>query len=82
MISVFVLIPEGCVMREEIAPTVRVVTHNDIDDLRLSGRERRLIDNFREMKESARDMLVDLSDQYRRTLPAKRVELRLLRPGD
>ena len=69
-------------MREEIAPTGVATLRSYDDELQLSSRERRLLTNFRQMKESAREMLVDLSDQYRRTLPEKRAELRLLRPGE
>ncbi len=47
----------------------------------LSGSEQRLIANYRHMKDSAQEMLLDLSAQYRRTLPATPVRLRLLRAG-
>jgi hypothetical protein len=65
-------------MHDEVAPKLVVASKNDNDEFQLSSRERVLIRNFRAMKGSARDMLVDLSEQYKRTLPAEPVKLRLL----
>lgn len=65
-------------MSDEVAPKLVVTPKNDNDEFQLSSREQVLIRNFRAMKGSARDMLVDLSEQYRRTLPAAPTKLRLL----
>jgi hypothetical protein len=46
--------------------------------LQLTDEERQLINNFRAMKSCAKEMLVDLSSEYRRTLPAVRVHLTLV----
>jgi hypothetical protein len=40
------------------------------DDLQLTAEERRLILNYRAMKACAQEMLVDISGQYKRTMPA------------
>jgi hypothetical protein len=37
----------------------------------LTSDERKLIENYRRLRRSAQNMLVDLSDQYTRTLPAE-----------
>lgn len=67
-------------MREEMAFGTAVADEHD-EELELSDSERRLIDNVRMMKESAQEMLLDLSEQYRRTLPMRRVELRVVGPS-
>lgn len=69
-------------MRDETVPKKVVAADEEVDSMQLSGPERRLITNFRATKDSAREMLIDLSEHYRRTLPAKRIELRLLQPGE
>jgi hypothetical protein len=57
-------------MSDEKMPQPVATTDNDMDGLQLSGRERRLISNYRAMKASAQEMLFALSEQYRCTLPA------------
>lgn len=64
------------------SPLRRVENKTGGDDFQLTSSERRLIQNFRAMKGTARDMMLDLSEQYRRTLPAVPVSLRLLRTGE
>lgn len=66
-------------MVDETAPSLAVAIKYHNPEFQLTNKELRLIRNFRAMKESAKDMLVDLSEQYRRTLPAEPVRLRLLR---
>lgn len=68
-------------MQEDIVRKVPLAVICEYGDLQLTAKERHLIMNFRAMKVSAKDMLLDLSDQYKRTLPAAPVELRLLRSG-
>jgi hypothetical protein len=51
---------------------------NGNDDLHLTDEERRLILNFRAVEACAQEMLVDLSGQYKRTLPAAPVCLRVV----
>lgn len=69
-------------MVDETVPSLAVVTRHQSSDFQLTSKEMRLIRNFRSLKESAKDMLVDLSDQYCRTLPAEPVRLKLLRSGE
>lgn len=66
-------------MPDETMPNMVLVAENDNDDFQLTPRERRLISNFRATKWSAQEMLVDLSEQYMRTLPAVPVKLALVR---
>jgi hypothetical protein len=65
-------------MLDDATPTLGLVRITDTEDFHLTGREQHLIENFRAMKSTAQDMLFDLSWQYRRTLPAVPVQLRLL----
>lgn len=65
-------------MLDEIAPKVVVVSKSDNDEFQLTVRERALLQNFRAMRESAKVMIVDLSEQYRRTLPAAATKLLLV----
>jgi hypothetical protein len=67
-------------MLDKTTPQMRIAASVE-DEFHLDAREQRLIRNFRAAKESAKEMLVDLSDQYKRTLPAARVKLQLLRPA-
>lgn len=64
-------------MIDETVPNLAVVASNN-DEHQLTAREQRLIRNFRAVKGGAQEMLLDLSDQYKRTLPAERVKLELL----
>jgi hypothetical protein len=48
-----------------------------IDGQGLTSQERQLIANFRATKTSARQFLVDMSAEYKRTLPAEPVRLTL-----
>jgi hypothetical protein len=68
-------------MVDEIA-SPRVVVDNQSVDIVLTSRERRLISNFRAVEAAGQDMLLDLSAQYVRTLPATTVKLSLLRPAE
>lgn len=68
-------------MSDKKMPTMSIAVVS-ADEFQLNARERRLIDNFRAMKGSAKEMLVDLSEQYKRTLPASPVKLTLLRSGE
>ena len=68
-------------MLDEIVSKLGVVPKTDSEDFPLTSRERRLVRNFRAMKSTAQEMLLDLSDQYKRTLPAAPVKLQLLRSG-
>jgi hypothetical protein len=69
-------------MLDETKLEVAIAPKSDNDRCQLSSQERVLIRNFRAMKSGAQDMLCDLSEQYRRTLPATPVDLRLLRSGE
>lgn len=69
-------------MPDETMPTLAIATKNDNDDFQLTWRERKLISNFRAMKRSAQDAMVDLSEQYKRTLPAAPVKLALVGAAD
>ena len=69
-------------MLDETVPMMTLARKTDDAEFQLSSREQILIRNLRAMKSSAGDMLVDLSEQYVRTLPAKPVKLRLLRTRD
>lgn len=68
-------------MQDDIVRKSLLVVAADNDELLLSAAERRLILNFRAVRGGAKDMLLDLSDQYARTLPAASVSLRLLGPA-
>jgi hypothetical protein len=68
-------------MMEKTGPKVAIAPKTDNDGFQLSSRERSLISSFRAMKGSAQGMLLDLAEQYKRTLPAEPVKLRLLTPG-
>lgn len=57
-------------MSDEMMPKPVNAIKNDNDDFQLTARERRLISNFRAVRPSAQDMLFDLSEQYKYTLPA------------
>ena len=48
-----------------------------IDGQGLTAQERQLISNFRAARASARQFLVDMSAEYKRTLPAEPVQLKL-----
>lgn len=69
-------------MLDETLTMMTLARKPDNAEFQLSSREQILIRNFRAMKPSAGDMLVDLSEQYVRTLPANPVKLRLLRTRD
>jgi len=69
-------------MLDETVPMMTLARKADDADFQLSSREQILIRNLRAMKSSAGDMLIDLSEQYVRTLPATPVKLRLLRARD
>jgi len=47
-------------------------------DLRLTQVERQIIANFRAMERCAQQMIVDLTNQFKYTLPAERVRLTLV----
>lgn len=64
-------------MVDETVPSMTVAVSND-DEYQLTARERSLIRNFRTLKGGAQEMLLDLSEQYKRTLPAERAKLKLL----
>jgi hypothetical protein len=64
---------------DETVPTMAAVPKGDNEEFHLTGQELRLIRNFRALKAGARDMLVDLSEQYKRTLPAEAPSLQLVR---
>jgi hypothetical protein len=68
-------------MMEKSVRNVEMVLKTDNAGFQLSGQERSLISNFRAMKGSAQGMLLDLAEEYKRTLPAEPVKLRLLTPG-
>lgn len=68
-------------MLDDTLPRLGIVSKTDNDNFQLSSSERRLIRNYRAMKAGAQGMLVDLSEQYMRTLPAVPAKLRLLGPG-
>lgn len=68
-------------MLDDTTPMLGLVPKTDNDDFHLTNGERRLVRNFRAMKGSAQEMMLDLSEQYRRTLPAAPVKLRLLGSG-
>lgn len=68
-------------MLDDTAPTLGLVVKADNNDFPLTSGERRLVCNFRAMKGTAQEMMLDLSEQYRRTLPAVPVKLRLLGAG-
>lgn len=68
-------------MLDDTIPTLGLVPKTDNDNFHLTSRERRLVRNFRGMKGTAQEMMLDLSEQYIRTLPAAPVKLRLLRSG-
>jgi hypothetical protein len=55
-----------------------LVTRVSNADLQLTGVERQLIANFRATAACAKDMLVDLSHEYARTLPAAPVRLSIV----
>jgi hypothetical protein len=75
-------LPEGWEkMKNDTARKAPLTIISEHDDLHLTAKERRLILNFRATKVSAKEMLLDLSDQYKRTLPAEPVKLRLLGSG-
>lgn len=57
-------------MSDEMMPKPVNLTKNDNDNFQLTARERRLISNFRAVRASAQNMLFDLSEQYKYTLPA------------
>lgn len=69
-------------MLDETVPRVVATAKIDNDGFQLTGRELRLIRNFRAVKPGAQEMLLDLSEQYKRTLPATPPVLRLLRSED
>ena len=64
-------------MPDKTVPTISIAAANE-DEFQLDARERKLIRNFRAMKSSAKEMLVDLSEQYKRTLPATPTKLCLV----
>lgn len=64
-------------MVDETVPSIAVAISNG-DEFQLTARERRLILNFRALKGGAQVMLLDLTEQYKRTLPAERAKLKLL----
>lgn len=66
-------------MMDETVPTMAAVPKGDSEEFQLTDQELRLIRNFRALKAGARDMLVDLSEQYKRTLPAEAPSLQLVR---
>jgi hypothetical protein len=69
-------------MLEEMMPTVALAVQNDDANFQLTDGERKLISNFRAMKRVAQDAMVDLSEQYKRTLPALPVKLTLVCMAD
>jgi hypothetical protein len=69
-------------MMDKTVPRVEIASKTDNDSFQMSSRERSLISNFRAMKGSAQGMLLDLAEQYKRTLPAEPVKLRLLTSRD
>jgi hypothetical protein len=68
-------------MQDDTIRKAPLVVVSDNDELQLTANERRLLLNFRAVRTSAKEMLLDLSDQYARTLPAAPVGLRLLGPA-
>jgi hypothetical protein len=69
-------------MVEKTVLEVAIAPKTDNIDFQLTVQELRLIRNFRTLKVGAKEMLVDLSEQYTRTLPADRPDLRLVRPTE
>lgn len=65
-------------MPNEMTPKLVVATKNENNDFQLTSQERRLIANFRAMRKGAQSMFVEMSEQYKRTLPAEPVKLQLL----
>ncbi len=65
-------------MPDEMMPNVVLAAENHSDEFQLTGREQKLISNFRAMKKVAQDAMVDLSEQYKRTLPAVPTKLTLV----
>jgi hypothetical protein len=47
-------------------------------EVQLTARERQLINNFRALAPCAKDLMLDLSAEYKRTLPAAPVKLTLM----
>jgi DNA primase catalytic subunit len=60
-------------MQDETIRKASPVIISDNDELQLTADERRLILNFRTVRACAQEMLVDLSAQYKRTMPAEAV---------
>lgn len=65
-------------MPDETMPTVVLAAENENEDFQLTWRERKLISNFRAMKKVAQDAMVDMSEQYKRTLPVTPAKLTLV----
>jgi hypothetical protein len=65
-------------MPDETMPTLVIATENDNDEFQLTSQERRLLSNFRSMKRSAQSVFIEMSENFKRTIPAEPVKLRLL----
>jgi hypothetical protein len=68
-------------MFDDAAQPLSLVASAEPSTNDLSADERRLIRNYRAVKAAAQSMLVDLSEQWAKTLPAERPSLRLVGPA-
>lgn len=68
--------------KKEDLPYTYVTATPTSNDQVLSAQELRVIKNMRIMKPVARQMILDVSTEYARTLPVSRPELRLVDPLD